>query len=108
MANITVKRGDSFSRTCTYKRDGAAYDLTGCTIVSQIRNVSGVLVDTLVTTLLTQSGATLGQFTLTRSYTLTAAWAIGTHRFDIQYTFPDSTRISSGTVNLTVEEDITT
>lgn len=107
MATIVHKRGDTFSRTCTYKRDGVAYNLTGTTIAATIKDSSGATIDMLTATLLTQSGATLGQFTLTKAYAATASWAIGTHQFDIQYTFPDATRISSGTVALQVVEDIT-
>lgn len=102
---VVHKRGDTFDKVCTYKRAGVAFDLTGTAIVATIKDANGDVVDSLVATLLTQSGATLGQFSLVRAYASTATWPVGTHRFDIQYTFGDGKRITTRTLALRVVED---
>jgi hypothetical protein len=104
---IVHKRGDTFERTCTYKRGGALFDLTGTTIVVTIETSCGTLVDTLSVVLAAQSGATLGQFTISKAYVSTESWPLGRHVADIQYTFPDGKRLSTRTFFVEVVEDVT-
>lgn len=105
---ITHKRGDTFGALGTL-RDSAkvAQDLTGVTIACTLKDRDGAVVDALDVTVLTQSGATLGQYQLARTFAQTALWPIGALRGDIQYTFPDATRKSTETFTVNVVEDIT-
>ena len=106
MANISIKRGDTFSRACTYKRDGVPFDLTGAVIVAIIRDAAGGVVDSLDVPIPSQTGINVGGYFLRKNYTATAAWPVGAHRFNIRYTFPDGTRVTSETINLTVEKEL--
>lgn len=95
MPRITMKRGDTFLQSCKFTQAGAAFDLTGTSIRSYIRDENDQLVAQLDVTLATQSGATLGCFTVSKAYALTESLPLGKAKFDIEYTFPDGTRISS-------------
>jgi len=104
---IILKRGDTLLRTCAYTVDGAAVDLTTIAIRSEVRDSAGALLAALTVTKLTQSGATLGKFTIAAAYAITELWPIGTYVFDIEYTAADGTRLSTDNVNLSVVNDIT-
>lgn len=107
MATIVFKRGDTFSAVGTLKdATGAPQDLTGVVIAARLSWADGTTAD-LDITLLTQSGATLGQYTLVKAYASAASWSLGVARCDIQYTFPDATRRSTETLMIQVTEDIT-
>jgi len=107
MAQIYHKRGDTFSLTCTWTDSlGAAIDLTGYTVESQVRAVS--FVDTLTTTI---TDVTNGVFTLTATATATADWpvtdSLSSKLFcDIQFT-KGTTVTSTETFQIVVVEDIT-
>jgi hypothetical protein len=106
-ATVNMKRGDTFSRTCTYSRNGALFNLTGTTIRASLRSDSDLLIEELDVTLLAQSGATLGQFKLSKPHAATTLWPVGSHLFDIEYTFPDGSRITTDTISLVVNTDQT-
>lgn len=107
MATIVHKRGDTFSAVGTLKdATGAAQNLTGVAIAARLTWPDATTAD-LDVTLLTQSGATLGQYTLVKAYAATASWPLGVARCDIQYTFPDATRRSTETLLIQITEDIT-
>lgn len=107
MAALVVKRGDSFIRTCTRTEDGAAVSVTNYTIRCQLRDIAESYSFDFTVTKLTQSGATLGMFTISALYTETEDWPVGQLKFDIEFTDLASIRQSTSTVLLTVNEDIT-
>lgn len=102
------KRGDTYQLTCTYKGDGStASSVTGYTITCQMRTASGALVADMEATLLTQSGATLGQFTIDPVTADTTAWPVGSHEVDIQIVDGDGVIRSTVTFTQPVVKDIT-
>ena len=107
MTPIKLVRGDTFAQTCTYTVDDVAVAITGYTITSQVRDQAGALVQALTVAILTQSGATLGQFTIGATYTQTAAWPTGQLVFDIQTTDTSAVRISSEEAVIIVSEGVT-
>lgn len=104
---LILKRGDTFSQTVTYAIDGVAQNLTGWTYRAQLRTQSGGLIPSLTCTPLAQSGATLGQFTLSAAPAVTAVWPAELLVFDIEYTHPDGYVESTADVALKVLEDRT-
>lgn len=108
MATIKMKRGDTFSYTGVRKEDGAAVSITDYAIRSQIRDEKGVILATPTIEILTQSGATLGMFTMTVPYATTVTWLLGKYAFDVEFTHTvDAYRNSTDTISLIVQEDIT-
>ena len=103
MANITHKRGDTLEWVVTLTQDGAAVDITGWTITSQVRQD-----DTLIQSLtVTVVDAANGNFNLSATAAETAAWALGTHSVDIEFINLDSFVVSSQTFTLQLVKDIT-
>jgi len=82
---VAKKLHDSLFMTFQYAINGVPQNLTGTTVRSQIRDVYGVLVGTLVFTLLTQSGNTLGLYTLELAGPI--EFGPGEFFWDIEYTF---------------------
>lgn len=99
------KRGDTFSLTCTWKVDGAAVDITGLTITSQLRSADGGLIDDLRVVAGNQTTNT-GQFTLLPTDVSTAAWPLGDAYCDIQVDDQGIDR-SSETFIVPIVEDVT-
>ena len=101
MSTIQLKRGDTFSLTCTYKVDGVAVSLSSTTIRSQVRSGSS-LVDSLLVTKL----SSVGVFTLVATAAQTKLWNVETLECDIEFINNDITR-STNTFNIKVERDVT-
>lgn len=99
----TIKRGDSFVLSCTYKEDGEPVDLTVFTITSQVRDSSGVLVEEFTAELLDQE-TNPGVFTLTSADP--SLWPIDELACDIQFMKNGVTR-STQTFLIPVEPDVT-
>jgi hypothetical protein len=106
---LSTKRGDTFSRVCTWKPGGVAANLTGATVRCVLREPKTKrLVSTLTCTLLNQT-TNVGQFTIAKGYTEvdgTHTWPVGALSCDIQFTFADTTRQSTKTFTVFVEEDV--
>lgn len=101
---ITVKRGDTFKLNAAVTADGAAVNITGWTITSQIRTGGGRLINTLTCAIV--SGAA-GTYTITESAAgVTATWPLEQLEMDIQYS-ASGTVISTETVKVDVVKDIT-
>ena len=66
------KRGDSFTLACVYKLDGVPTPVTGMTIASQIRTISGDLIAGLTYTMANQA-LYPGAFTLSAAASETVA-----------------------------------
>jgi len=107
---IVHKRGDTLELNLQLKSNDVATDITGYTVVSQLRdstdallvtdNFTGNLTYTLV-------DAATGSFTLTATPTETSEWDTRTYDCDIQITEPDSDVASSETFKIKVVKDIT-
>ena len=102
MSTIQLKRGDTFSLTCTYKVDGVAVSLSNTTIRSQVRSSSSPLVDSLLVTKLSATGV----FTLVATAAQTRLWNVELLECDIEFINNDITR-STNTFNIQVERDVT-
>lgn len=103
------KRGDSYQATCTYRGDGTnPSSIAGFTIAAQLRTPSGGLIADMVVTPLTQSGATLGKFTLTKDKIYTAKWEPSdSYEMDIEITDVAGIKRSCETFNQPVVKDVT-
>lgn len=102
---ITIKRGDTLAAAASIAQDsGAAVDLTGYTLRSQVRSSSGELVQALVVVV---TAPTLGTYTLSATATQTAAWPIGRHVCDVEYTSAGGVVSSTATFPVIVSEDVT-
>lgn len=99
METIRFKRGDTFSPTCTTDQP-----ITGYTIASQIRTKTNKLISTLVPAI--AQSTPIGVFTLTHSGS-TQTWPVETLYWDIQYTNGSGKIVSTDTVELEIEKDIT-
>lgn len=99
MQTITFKRGDTFSMLNTL----ADEDITGWTIASQVRRHDGYLIDTLVPSIIDGPS---GQYSLESSGS-TDGWPVGAAVFDIQYTDTSGLIVSTETVSLVIQEDVT-
>lgn len=104
MITIKFKRGDTFLRNCQISENGVPIDITGWTIRSQIRDKSGVLVDNLVTSI---TNAATGSYTINKSAVSTASWIVGDHFMDIEFTTSAGSVMSTETVRIKIETDIT-
>lgn len=87
---ITATRGDTFALTIAVKvaAGGAASDLTGWTVASQLRKPSratarGTLIETLTVTI---ADPTTGVIALSATAAQTALWTVGAAEFDVQLT----------------------
>lgn len=102
MAQIKIKRGDTFTLTCTYKIDGVATSVADIDIDSQIRNQRDALIKDLTVTKLVGTG----QFSLVATASETALWPVSVLRCDIQFSQGGTVR-STQTFEICVLEDIT-
>ena len=101
--NLSLYRGDDFSFTMPVThQDGSAYDLTGCTILAQIR-ATAMAADP-PTAVFTSSVAT-NIITLSLAGTASAAIAVGTYVWDCQITDASAKvhTIAAGAVTMTAD-----
>ena len=110
MKVLQHKRGDTFSRVCTWMPGGVAANLTGATILAQMRDKkTGDIVCVFNTTLANQ-GTYPGQFTMSMAPATavygTKLWEAKTYECDVQFTFPDTTVQSSATFQIQVIADV--
>jgi hypothetical protein len=104
---VIHKRGDTLTWNCTYKDSaGVPINLTGYTVRAQIRDATEVQLVALTYTAANQ-GTSPGQFTLSATAAVTAAWAPGQYRCDIEYTDGSSTVRSTDAFIVEVVKDIT-
>jgi hypothetical protein len=102
-SSIVTKRGDTFSLVCTYKQGGVPTSIDGYEITSQVRDISGTLIDNLIVQIENQV-STPGVFTL--SAASTASWPVRNLLSDIQFVLDGDIR-STQTFCIAVQEDIT-
>ena|SRR6185369_17030581 len=103
MQTVELKRGDTFTTTCTYldsDGDPADYVGLGITIESQVRDSKGVLIGDLTVT----PGGGTGEFLLESDSTQN--WPVGKLFWDIQFT-QGSHVFSTVTAALNVSSDVT-
>lgn len=81
----TIKAGATLQYDATVSNSGVPVNLTGWTITSQVKTPSGVLVGTVLATVLDQS-TNLGKYRLRAQ---TAGWRLGVHGWDIAYSYSD-------------------
>lgn len=105
MLSATIKRGDSFKPSMTVSNGNVPQNITGWTIASQIRDKDDVLVAALE---VFDRHDTLGIYNLrpTVDYPETG-WPVGTAYWDIQYTDTNGTIVSTQTITLRIERDVT-
>lgn len=99
-----IKRGDTFTLACTYKQNGAAYDVTNFTIRSQVRDSSGALVEELTATKANQT-TNPGVFVLAAADPMD--WPVDVLSCDIQFSDSEGVIRSTQTFQIPVEEDVT-
>lgn len=101
---IKHKQGDTFEVGATYadSETGAPINLTAYTIVSQVRDTAGALIENLQVIFADQNTKP-GEFRL-RS-TSTGAWPARELLWDIEYRF-DDTVISTETLRIAVQGDV--
>lgn len=98
-------RGATFKKLCTYKdNDGSAQNITSVTIRSQIRDVDGVLIASVIITKLPQVNPTIGQYFMVVQDT--ANWPVGNALMDIEYTQSSDISITERVV-MVIKEQIT-
>ena len=100
----TIKPGDTLLLQCTVTEDDGTtpLNLTGWTIASQVRTKRGVLLATLTVDLHTPAS---GEFSLRTDATTT--WPTGMAEMDISYTDSGGRVMSTETLILHVEHDVT-
>ncbi len=106
MTTLTHKRGDRFSKRCTWRDDTQTPVALGAAPRAQLRNGADELVQELTVTLEPQVGATVGVFTLSATAVQTAAWPVGSLLCDIERQAPDPVE-SSQTFTVQVTRDVT-
>ena len=105
MKNIcTIKPGDTLFLECTVTEDDGTtpLNLTGWTIASQVRTKRSVLLADLTVDLHTPAS---GQFSLRTDATTT--WPTGMAEMDISYTDAGGRVMSTETLTIRVEHDVT-
>lgn len=105
-ATLSHKRGDRFSKRCTWRDSTGTAVALGAAPRAQLRDGADELVQEFTVTLETQSGATVGVFTLSATAAQTAAWPVGSLSCDIERQAPDPIE-SSGTFVVRVTPDVT-
>ena len=108
MPTFTLKRGDTWSQTFTWKQGsetGDPLDLTGCNARCHLRDRSDALI-AVVDGYLTVDGA-VGTVAVNVPAFETTEFPVGKLLFDIELTFPDGTVQSTETMALKVLEDVT-
>lgn len=81
----------------------AAVDITAAAAFSKIKFADNTTADLVVT----KTDATDGRYTLTATGAAQRTWPLGAARVDALFAFPDGDVVSSATVNLTIEAEIT-
>ena len=82
----SIKRGATLQYSAVVTNQGVPVNLTGWTITSQVRTAKGVLIATIAIAIPSQVGQNIGAFSLR---TPTATWPLGTHAWDIAYSYSD-------------------
>lgn len=106
MATFTVKRGDTWRQTFTWRQGsetGDPVDLTGCTARLQVRDRTGDLILD-ATDDLTINGAT---GTISVDVLIPSTVLPGKYIFDVEVTYTDGFVQSTETQTLKIEGDIT-
>lgn len=87
LAALTIKQGDDFSRTLTITEDGAAVDITGCTLTFHLRAPGATTdaIDPAPTLALTTPASGLATLTLTDAQTATLT-ALTSYTYEIELT----------------------
>jgi hypothetical protein len=92
MAAVKLYRGDTWQRVWVLKAKVTqqAIDLSGATARMHVRDNA----KTLIYAASTVNGAIVldgaaGRVSLTVAASVTAAWAVGTYKFDLELTYPD-------------------
>lgn len=101
----TLKQGDTLDLSgFAQLDDGGVAILTGWSGAAQVRDMSGVLIEALTFEWLDASQG------LMRIYSVndTTAWPVGRAQFDVQFTTGTGEVVSTPTVYLTIEGDVTT
>ena len=100
---LRIKRGETFLLECQVKgADGVALNLTGWAIVSQIRDNRDRLIATLTVDIHTPA---TGQYRV--RYDDTDEWPPGEAHMDIAYTDASGRAMSTETLTVSVERDVT-
>jgi len=100
---IRIKRGETFLLECSVSNpDGSPVDLTGWTIVSQIRDGHGVLISALSVDIHTPAA---GQYRLRGNDT--DAWPPGRAHMDVAYTDVGGRALTTETVAVEIEHEVT-
>lgn len=100
---MRIKRGADLLLDCTVTgADGLPMDLTGWTIASEVRDMDDVLLGALTVELHTPAA---GQYRL--RYEATDAWPTGPARMDIAYTDAGGRALTSETLKLSIEREVT-
>jgi len=103
MTAMTIKPGDTFLLECSVTEDNATpLDLTGWTIASQVRTKRGVLLADLTVDIHTPA---TGEYSLRTD--ATSDWPTGVAEMDIAYTDSGGRIMSTETLTLSVEHDVT-
>ena len=102
---IDIKRGDTLALDCqVLEADGVTpIDITDWTIRAQVRSTAGALLTSVTTAITTAAD---GEYTLRALPTDTATWPRAA-RMDIEYTDSGGDVMSTETLALDVERDIT-
>lgn len=100
------KKGDTWSLTCTYKRDNKPFNLDGIDIHSQIRTSTLKLIAELHVEILPQIGKDVGVFILTPVDKDTSTWVIGKHQCDMNFS-KDGVKLSTETFGVNVVQEVT-
>jgi hypothetical protein len=84
--DLVCKKGATFDRTCTFKADGVAVNLTGYTARMQVRDLES---DELVATLTTENGRIIlggsaGTIRMLITAADTADLTTGRHKYDME------------------------
>lgn len=105
----TVKRGDTWIFSFTWKSDGTPIDISDCTARMQVRKrrLGTLLAEVSTDDTISIEGQN-GKVTATFPATITSDVEPGIHETDLQLTFTSTGEVrSSQTLVLTVQEDIT-
>lgn len=104
----SVKRGDTWSFVFIWRQDSTVIDLTDCSARMQLRERR---TKELVASISTDDSITIdgpaGKITATFPTSLTKLVEAGQYITDIEITFTDGAVVSSQTVQIVVEEDVT-
>lgn len=107
MATIDIKRGDTYSRSFQLFSDypqNIAFNLTGYTLRSHVRDASAALISTCTCTI---TNATTGSFQVVCAAANTASWTVGQLFTDVEFTSPAGHVMSTDTDTINVIKDQT-